>query len=57
MKNVCLEKSCTKCGGEAIPRPFSKKSKLSIYLDQQPKVSYSLLLLHATLRAIKLYCN
>ena len=57
MKNVFLEKSCTKCGEEAIPRPFSKKSKLSIYLDQQPKVSYSLLLLHATLRAIKLYCN
>ena len=24
MKNIFLEKSCTKCGGEATPRPFSK---------------------------------
>ena len=29
--NIFLEKSYTKCGGEAIPRPFSK---LSISLDQ-----------------------
>ena len=34
MRNSFLEKSCTKCGGETIPRPFSKKSKLSISLDQ-----------------------
>ena len=34
MRNVFLEKSYTKCGGETIPRPFSKKSKLSIFLDQ-----------------------
>ena len=33
MKNF-LEKSCTRCGGEIIPRPFSTKSKLSKYLDQ-----------------------
>ena len=32
------EKSCTKCDGETIPRPFSKKSKLKLSLDQQPKV-------------------
>ena len=32
-----LEKPHTKCGGETIPRPFSKKSKLSIFLDQQSK--------------------
>ena len=25
MKNIFLEKSYTKCGGETIPRPFSKK--------------------------------
>ena len=25
---IFLEKSCTKCGAETIPRPFSKKSKL-----------------------------
>ena len=30
-----LEKSNTKCGGDIIPRLFPKKSKLSIYLDQQ----------------------
>ena len=34
MKNIFFEKSYTKCGGEAIPRSFSKKSKLSIFLDQ-----------------------
>ena len=34
MRNIFLEKSNTKCGGEFIPRPFSKKSKLSISLDQ-----------------------
>ena len=25
MKNIFLGKSYTKCGGETIPRPFSKK--------------------------------
>ena len=34
MRNIFLEKSYTKCGGETIPRVFSKKSKLSISLDQ-----------------------
>ena len=34
MKNVFLEKSYTKYGGETISRPLSKISKLSIYLDQ-----------------------
>ena len=34
MRNTFLEKSCTKGGGETIPRPFSKKPKLSISLDQ-----------------------
>ena len=28
-----FEKSCTKCHGKTIPRPFSKKSKLSMSLD------------------------
>ena len=31
MKNIFLEKSYSKWGGETIVRPFSKKSKLSIY--------------------------
>ena len=34
MINIFVEKSYTKCGGESIPGPFSKKSKLSISLDQ-----------------------
>ena len=34
MRNIFFKKSYTKCGGETIPRPFSKKSKLSISLDQ-----------------------
>ena len=33
-RNTFVEKSYTKYGGETIPRPFSKKSKLSIFLDQ-----------------------
>ena len=34
MRNIFLEKSYTKCGGETIPRPFSEKFKLSISLEQ-----------------------
>ena len=34
IRNFFLEKSCTKRGGETIPRPFSKKLELSISLDQ-----------------------
>ena len=44
--NIFLEKSYTKCGGEASPRPISKKSKLSIYLDQQFEILLSLLLFY-----------
>ena len=36
--NIFLKKSYRKCGGETIDRPLSKKSKLSIYLDQLAKV-------------------
>ena len=32
MRNIFVEKSYTKCAGETIPRPLSKKSKLSISL-------------------------
>ena len=42
MINIFLKKSYIKCGGETIPRLFYKKSKLSICLDQQSKVLYSL---------------
>ena len=34
MRNIFLDTSSTKYGGETIPRPFSKKSKLSTSLDQ-----------------------
>ena len=34
MRNIFLEKSYTKCGGETSPRLFSGKLKLSISLDQ-----------------------
>ena len=34
MSNIFLEKSCTKSDGEASPRPFYKKSSLSISLGQ-----------------------
>ena len=34
MRNIFVEKSYTKCAGETIPRPLSKKSKLNISLDQ-----------------------
>ena len=53
LKNIFLEKSYTKCGGETIPRPFLKKSKLSMSPDQYSKVLYVLFLLFAKLRTIK----
>ena len=28
MRNIFLEKSYTKCGGDTIPKPFSKKIKI-----------------------------
>ena len=34
MRNIFLEKSYGKRVGETIPRTFSKKSKLSVSLDQ-----------------------
>ena len=34
MNKFFIEKSYTKCGGETIPRPFSKKLKLSRPPDQ-----------------------
>ena len=34
IRNIFLEKSYPKCAGETSPKCFSKKSKLSISLDQ-----------------------
>ena len=39
-RNIFLEKSYTKCD-EKLPRSFSKKSKLSIFFNQQSIVLYS----------------
>ena len=44
MINIFLEKSYTKCGRETITRPFSKKSKLSILLDQYSSFIYFVLI-------------
>ena len=55
MRKIFLKKLYTKYVEETIPRPFSKKSNLSISLDQQSKVLHSLFLLHAKLRAIAIY--
>ena len=54
MIKVFLEKSYIKCDKETVPRPFSKKLKLSISLCQYSKVVYSLFLLHAKLRAVEI---
>ena len=50
MRQNVLEKLYT-----TISRPYSKKSKLSIFLAKWSKVLYSLFLLYAKLRAIKIY--
>ena len=55
MRNIFLEKSYTKCDGETSPRPFSEKLKLTISLDQWPKVLCSLFLLYGKLRTIEIY--
>ena len=34
MRNIFLEKSYTKYGGETSPRPFHEKSKFSVSVDQ-----------------------
>ena len=34
MRKISLKQSYPKCGGETNPKPFSKKSKLTISLDQ-----------------------
>ena len=57
IRNIFLEKSLTKCGRKTIPRPFSKKSKLSISLDQYSEVLHFLFYLFAKLRTIESNCN
>ena len=57
MKKNFLEKSCTKCGGETITRPFSKNPKLNISVDQQSKSFMHFVFLYAKLRTIEIYWN
>ena len=57
MGKIFSEKLCTKFGGETFPRMFYKKAKLSISLDLKSKVLYSLFLLYAKLKAIKIYLS
>ena len=55
MRNIFLEKSYSRCGGEASPRPFSENLKLIISLDQWRKVLYSIFLWNPNLGAIEIY--
>ena len=54
LRNIFVEKSYAKCAGESIPRRLSKKTKLSISLDQYCEVLNSIFLLYANLRAIEI---
>ena len=49
-RNTFLEKPYTKHGGETSSRPFSRKPKFSISLDQQSEISHCLLLLHVQVK-------
>ena len=51
-KKIFLEKSYPKCGGNTSPKPFSKKSKLSLSLDLKFYTVHSLFILYTKLRAI-----
>ena len=44
MRKIFLERSYTKCGGETIPRIFSRKLKLSKSQDKWYNVLYNLFL-------------
>ena len=46
MRNIFLEKSYTKCDEAASTRSLYKKSKFSMYLDQQSEMVYILFLLY-----------
>ena len=54
MRNIFLEKSYTKCRGEASHRSFYGKSELSISLDQHWNVF--LFLLYVYQNPLKLRC-
>ena len=60
MGSIFLEKSNTKYCGEASPRPFHKKLKLSMILDQQSEMLYGLFFLYVQVEVyqniLKLKC-
>ena len=61
-RNIFLEKSYAKCGGEISPRPFSKKPNLAISLHQWSRVLYNLFLLYGNVsedyrNILKLTCR
>ena len=47
MRNIFLKNSCWECGRKTNPRPFFRKSNLSISLDQE---FHSLFLLYAQVK-------
>ena len=53
-KIAFIEKSYIKCGAEASPRLFSKKIKLSIFLDQKSEMFYSLFFCMSKSRSTKI---
>ena len=56
IRNILVEKPYTKYSRETNPRPFSKKSKLKIYLGiNSLNVLWSLLLLYAKLKVIEIH--
>ena len=61
IRNIFLEKSYSKYDEKTNPRPFSKKSKLSIFLDQLFKVLHDLYLLYVQVegyrKILKLRCT
>ena len=55
MRNIFLEKSYTKSGGETSPTPFSEKSKIERISGSIVKSFMLFVLLYAELRDIEIY--
>ena len=53
LRSLFLEKPYANCVEETVPRPFSKKSKLSISLNQYSEVLFILFLLFGKLRTFE----
>ena len=54
MRNTFVQKSYTKCGGENISRPFSKKSKIEYIFGSIILRFIQFVLLYANLRTIEI---